>query len=108
MLSAKQFTTASVVTTITDDDGDAVNVTGADARLTIFRQANPLTPVFDVAGVVTNGAAGQITFTFAVAGEKAGRHFAEITVDLSGVISKSDNLVFDIEPALFQSGDATP
>lgn len=57
-----------VITVKNKTTGAAINVTGFQFMLTVDRKENPTTvpsptKVFEVAGVVTNGAAGQVTFT---------------------------------------------
>lgn len=68
-----------VVTVKNSSTGLPINVTGFQFKLTVDRKQNPTTSpsptkVFDVGGVVTNGAAGEVTFTrtsvnHAIAGE---------------------------------------
>lgn len=57
-----------VITVRNASTGAVVDVTGCSFKLTVDRKQNPTaspstTKVFDVAGVVTNGAAGEVTFT---------------------------------------------
>lgn len=56
-----------ITITVKDTAGAVVNITGFQFKLTVDKKENPTvspstTKVFDVAGVITNGAAGQVTF----------------------------------------------